>query len=1519
MKYNRRIQKWHKKGISLLLILLICISTCSGFAFAEDGVEDKTILTYAEQDGKVAIETFRPTASCTEQWQLSVQSFAEWAIENGYSSAEEAFEVNDMVYVSGEANQDIPASVGAGEDLKATPDGLSLYQGDGGSHYLWRLCKAEQANDEESAEESIWDYFWVRTAQPVAMQEYPKESEQSENTIEETYHVIYDANYPDEATKTAGEVPVDETEYTKGADAEVAGNTGNLTAKRSDKEVYQFLGWTTEQNATEPEYTGTALDEKKLTVNSGADITLFAVWKLVKASDRATGNVCQIIRGAAYDEATGTFSGGTYVDGYPTLQEAVSALEGTGDEVIEMIADYEMPDTDVVTVADKKFYLTTAPKADHTAGENGSGDGPKLYTGSETVATIKRGGTKTSSVITINGSTECTISNLTIDGNKVTSLEALLKVSGSSILNLNAGTTLQNAISRTGTQSLHAKGGAIYIEGGTLNVSKGTEIKNNSSNAGAGIYVGGGSVYVSGGIISGNKTTQQGSNGASDAGGGIFINKGELYLSGGEITNNSSGKGKGSGILVAGGTVPTTAEVYVSGNPIVKDNLYGGYEQDNLHLTESNKIYVNAPILAEADIGVTVEGAMNEFSLFAYLTSEFPAVAAETKLLQRLRNDKDADLYGADAGNVYGRAIVWARKTYVTEYEYVCKIKEQGYCSITDAFADIQKNIDDSQTPTQGNAIPDGDTYKVEMLQEEYTLPFGVTAPIGKKIILTTAAEPVDAEEGALDYHGTKGTYAAIKRSGVFAKVPMLAIPIGGNVTFQNIIFDGRGGAEWKDIATETEVTGTGNLSVSSPMVRVSGVAILDSGSVFRNHRGSTAALGVDRAGNTNTGEYSLIIKDGSLFQGLCSNERSNGMAISVEGDIRARAKCRMEGGTIRDAYAEHDDLASIIVLSFSDFEMSGGKITENTADGIEVGTTANFLMSGGSISNNNGHMLSPGILQLDGNVEMSGGEITGNKAGMVEIGGAVYMMGGYDNSYTFKMTGGRIVGNVAENAAGGIYNEGRRLEIAGTAQVYGNASGTGALPSSTGEADLGKSGVRDNVYLVANSYINVAGKLEETAKIGITAEGKDETLTDRMTTGARFGVNGDNTQEVLDSLDHFFRDTNGTAADGIRLYGADGGMLDEGNPEEDVAPTYKVVWEPKQFTLTFDANGGDGTMKEILHDGETPLNLEGNTFTYPGHKFLGWNTKADGSGEDVEDKKQGYEPGMKDITLYAQWESTNNALTVSNVVVDAPEGFSEDFDYKLTVKVPTDSESPTSIDCINSGNLGTTSITLDANGEGKFSLKPGANIILQIPRDATYIIEQTKKNEYQTVNAVNGGTQSNSLTTGEISMDRADSRVVFTNTKLYTLTLHKAMTGDFIDSTREFAFDVTITYADNTTKTEKLTLKKDGSVLLTSPLLRGTKVTITEAAASGYSTSYVVNGDDAKKTQGRILDNLLIDGDKDVVCTNHSEIAITGVDTGSSNHLPIIIAGAFLILLLMSGTILRFRYLRKKGEDING
>ena len=97
---------------------------------------------------------------------------------------------------------------------------------------------------------------------------------------------------------------------------------------------------------------------------------------------------------------------------------------------------------------------------------------------------------------------------------------------------------------------------------------------------------------------------------------------------------------------------------------------------------------------------------------------------------------------------------------------------------------------------------------------------------------------------------------------------------------------------------------------------------------------------------------------------------------------------------------------------------------------------------------------------------------------------------------------------------------------------------------------------------------------------------------------------------------------------------------------EDDVTYTAQYSATERVFyTITFNANGGEGEMAaQILEVGiDTALNA--NTFKRENYKFTGWNTAPDGSGADYA----GEGAILKltaDMTLYAQWQIWNGWLS---------------------------------------------------------------------------------------------------------------------------------------------------------------------------------------------------------------------------------------------------------------------------------
>ena len=107
-------------------------------------------------------------------------------------------------------------------------------------------------------------------------------------------------------------------------------------------------------------------------------------------------------------------------------------------------------------------------------------------------------------------------------------------------------------------------------------------------------------------------------------------------------------------------------------------------------------------------------------------------------------------------------------------------------------------------------------------------------------------------------------------------------------------------------------------------------------------------------------------------------------------------------------------------------------------------------------------------------------------------------------------------------------------------------------------------------------------------------------------------------------------------------------------SPESDVTALiqhngigeFYAQWAPDSYTVSFDPNGGTGSLKDMTAQYEANLTLPKSGFTRTGYSFIGWNTEADGTGSS-------YTPGQRvsqlteeeSITLYAQWKA--NTYTV--------------------------------------------------------------------------------------------------------------------------------------------------------------------------------------------------------------------------------------------------------------------------------
>lgn len=93
-----------------------------------------------------------------------------------------------------------------------------------------------------------------------------------------------------------------------------------------------------------------------------------------------------------------------------------------------------------------------------------------------------------------------------------------------------------------------------------------------------------------------------------------------------------------------------------------------------------------------------------------------------------------------------------------------------------------------------------------------------------------------------------------------------------------------------------------------------------------------------------------------------------------------------------------------------------------------------------------------------------------------------------------------------------------------------------------------------------------------------------------------------------------------------------------------------------KYVIVTYEPNGGSGSMNPMAFTSGTNTNgetLAKNAFTYTGHTFIGWNTKADGTGIWFHDNYKAANwgtYGMGKLTLYAMWDRVSTYMNSAEV-----------------------------------------------------------------------------------------------------------------------------------------------------------------------------------------------------------------------------------------------------------------------------
>ena len=110
---------------------------------------------------------------------------------------------------------------------------------------------------------------------------------------------------------------------------------------------------------------------------------------------------------------------------------------------------------------------------------------------------------------------------------------------------------------------------------------------------------------------------------------------------------------------------------------------------------------------------------------------------------------------------------------------------------------------------------------------------------------------------------------------------------------------------------------------------------------------------------------------------------------------------------------------------------------------------------------------------------------------------------------------------------------------------------------------------------------------------------------------------------------------------DGEQLTDAEGKSLRKYDKDE--AIILYAIFEANANKVSFDANGGTGSMPEQTIHTDEIAKLAANTFAKAGYTFVGWATAPDG--KKVYNDTQSIEMGTESFTLYAVWKAKINTI----------------------------------------------------------------------------------------------------------------------------------------------------------------------------------------------------------------------------------------------------------------------------------
>ena len=219
---------------------------------------------------------------------------------------------------------------------------------------------------------------------------------------------------------------------------------------------------------------------------------------------------------------------------------------------------------------------------------------------------------------------------------------------------------------------------------------------------------------------------------------------------------------------------------------------------------------------------------------------------------------------------------------------------------------------------------------------------------------------------------------------------------------------------------------------------------------------------------------------------------------------------------------------------------------------------------------------------------------------------------------------------------------KGAELKVAEGANLYVYAAKQWSKDYVWGSNNLGISPVayspsHQGSRTVSDATIDVNGTLTAAGAIYTTASGAN--ICSSKGTGVYRQVAAPGTATVTYQANQSAKSFPEIPITPAKLRNGDGRYVETTNYHQGSEIKYEYnAWggKPAAITVSFDANGGSGTMLPKSGTAGQNITLPRNCFTYANHTFTGWNTAADGTGTPYDDGATVF--FTEDTTLYAQW-----------------------------------------------------------------------------------------------------------------------------------------------------------------------------------------------------------------------------------------------------------------------------------------